>query len=251
MWLLARPTVNAHAAYAGKSGWDASPWSPVPVRCGRRGRRGASRQGPGPCDANSQAGRGRRRHGVGTGRVSSAPSRWQTLTGGTRWKRGGCSSCGPARGPSRPPHPPRLPQPQRPHGSPSLSSAWKPAGWPVRPTPRPPSLPLQAVGRGGGAVSPARGALMRSPLTWGRSVLPHSGRVEAVPRKARPPRARAVLGGSCTQKPSYLLTTRTDGPSEPRRCRQRRVRIRSGSRPPRSTIARWNPAVAGASIPRR
>ena len=68
------------------------------------------------------------------------------------------------QGPQRMP-----PKPKRPSVSPSTSSAWKPAGLPVRPTPRRPSATRKA---GAGTARPARcasGALMFSTIMWKQS----------------------------------------------------------------------------------
>jgi len=128
------------------------PPSHAPVRCDRSWRRRASSRGHCPCCSKSQAGHGRRRHVGGTAQVSSAPSRWKTLTGDTLWKCCGFSSGAPASWPNRPPQPTRLPKPKRPSVLLSISSACKPAGLPVWPTPRPLSSTIKAGGRDAGAA---------------------------------------------------------------------------------------------------
>ena len=168
-----------------------------------------------PCDSQNRAVHARSRRDAGTGTVSSAQWQWHTLMGALRGKPAVFSSCTPASWPSQRPRLLPPPKPKRPSASPGSSSAWQPAGVPVRPPPQRPAPTRKAGGRDGGAARRAAGALMRSTSGWTRSAPPKSGRVEAGRRRRRPPRSRFALASSCTPRPWSLPRTRTGGPSSP------------------------------------
>src|SRR5215475_985363 len=98
--------------------------------------------------------------GTGTGAVSPAQWKWNTLTGDWLWKTSGSSSCILASWPSKPPGPTPLPKPKRPSGWQSTASAWKLGGLPVPPTRRQLLQSTKGVARGGVGASPDRGVTM-------------------------------------------------------------------------------------------
>jgi hypothetical protein len=207
--------------------------------------------GGGPSGSQNLGGPVRSRRDAGMGTASSGACPWRPRTGVATWQSAVVWSSPRASGPSKRPRRRPPPTPQTPSVSPSPSSAWQPAGWPGRPTPRRPAALRQAGGRDGGAARRAAGALLCSTLRWQPSAPPKSGRGEAVRRRPRPPRGRSALASGCTQRPCSPLRTRMGGRSWPPHCGQKRGRMSRGSRRIRNTIARWHLACAGASIPPR
>ena len=198
---------------------------------------GGSSRAPCLCGSKSLGGHGQRRHGAGRGPVASARWKSHTLTGAARWKPCGFASCPLARWPSQRRWPPAPPKPRKPSASPSPASAWPLVGLPGRRMPRRPSVPLQAVGRDGGAANRPSGALLRSTIVSKRFARPKSARVEAVRRRRRPLRAQSASVGSCPQRLWGPPKRRRGGRAWPQRGGRRCVRMSSYSRPIRRHIS--------------
>jgi hypothetical protein len=96
LWRTVKPTVNAPSAYASKSVLGSSHWSRAPVPCGKSWKWGANSTARCPSCSKNLAVRVRSRRDTGTGLVSFAPWKWNTLMDGSRSKSSVFSSCPPA-----------------------------------------------------------------------------------------------------------------------------------------------------------
>src|SRR4029453_14658122 len=123
---------------------------------------------------------------AGMGKASSGACPWSTRTGVSTWQSSVFWSSPPPSFPSKRPRRMPPPKPKRPSVSLSTSSAWKPAGLPVPPTPRQPSATMKAGGRDGGVAT---------PRPWRYHVLHYHVEAVSTPKKrtrrGRPPKAEA------------------------------------------------------------